>query len=674
MPGSVSVAARSAAIVGPYLSGKTSVMEALLCASGEIQRRGTVKEKNTVGDTSPESRDRHMSVELSLARTKYLGDNWTLIDTPGSVEFHQDTVAALSVVDIAVVVCEPNPEKALALSPLLHFLDTNDIPHLIFINKIDTSTHTVSEVFDALQDVSERPLILRQVPLREEGKINGYVDLISEKAYRYGEDGSNVIEMPDVIKQREADARQDMLEGLADFDDVLLEQLLEDEAPSSEEIYQQFSKDLSDDLVVPVLIGGAEHGYGINRLWKTLRHDCPQPEITRERLAFPDHKQLIQVFKTQFVPHIGKLSYARIWRGEVHDGDHLGEHRVSGLNFILGQKNEKVREVCEGDIAALGRMEEVHSGQVLTQDGLLKDQDFCPDIEPPVYSLSIETLKHEDEVKLSTGLARLAEEDPSLSFKSNPDTHELLLWGQGEIHLKVALSKLERQYNVSVKARRPKVAYKETILKGTVAHARHKKQSGGHGEFGDVHLNIQPLSRGSGFIFESSVTGGSVPKKHIPAVQAGVKEYIVSGPLGFQVVDIAVTLLDGQHHAVDSSDLAFRKAGIMAMKEGLSNCRPALLEPIYELKISIPSPFTSNGQALISRRRGQILGFDAKDGWKGWDEITAHLPQAEMSDLIIELRSQTQGIGTFSSEFAHLVELTGKLANEIIHPSSAAAE
>ncbi|OUS17274.1 elongation factor G [Rhodospirillales bacterium 47_12_T64] len=674
MPGSVSAAARSAAIVGPYLSGKTSVMEALLHTSGKIKRRGSIKEKNTVGDTSPEARDRHMSVELSLARTEYLDDTWTLLDCPGSVEFHHDTQAALSVSDMAVVVCEPNPDKALALAPLLHFLDDNNIPHLIFINKIETSTHRISEVLDALQDVSERPLILRQVPLREEGKINGYVDLISEKAYRYGEEGSNVIGVPETIRQRETEARQELLEGLADFDDVLLEQLLEDEEPSSEEIYQQVSKDFGDDLVVPVMIGGAEHGYGIKRLWKALRHDCPQPETTRQRLALPDDKFLAQVFKTQFVPHVGKLSLARVWHGKINDGGHLGAHRVSGLNYIFGQKYEKVSEVRAGDIAALGRMEGIHSGQILNQDGLLKDQLFSPKAQLPVYALAIETLRHEDEVKLSTGLARLTEEDQSLCYKSNPDTHELLLWGQGEIHLKVALSKLERQYNVPVKARSPKVAYKESVSKGTVAHARHKKQSGGHGEFGDVHLKIQPLPRGSGFSFESAVTGGSVPKKYIPAVHAGVKEYMLSGPLGFQVVDVAVTLLDGQHHAVDSSDLAFRKAGVMAMKEGLSSCHPVLLEPIYELKISIPSPFTSNGQALIARRRGQILGFDAKEGWRGWDEITALLPQAEMGDLIIELRSQTQGIGTFSCEFAHMVELTGKLADVIIHPSSAAAE
>ncbi|WP_419901934.1 elongation factor G [Kiloniella sp.] len=674
MPGSVSAAARSAAIVGPYLSGKTSVMEALLNASGTIQRRGSVKEKNTVGDTSPESRDRHMSVELSVARTNYLGDTWTLLDCPGSVEFYQDTQAALSIVDMAIVVCEPNPEKVLALAPLLHFLDKNSIPHLIFINKIDNSTHRVSEVFDALQEVSERPLILRQVPLREEGQINGYVDLISEKAYRYGAEGSNVIEMPDVIKQREIEARQEMLEGLADFDDVLLEHLLEDEEPTSEEIYELFSKDLCDDLVVPVLLGGAEHGYGINRLWKTLRHDCPSFEVTRQRQGLPEDKQLIQVFKTQFVPHVGKLSLSRIWHGVIGDGNHFGEHKVSGLNYMVGQKYEKVSGVKEGDIAALGRMEEIRSGEVLNQNGLLEEQLYCPEIEPPVYSLSIETTRHEDEVKLSTGLSRLCEEDPSLSYKSNPDTHELLLWGQGEIHLKVALSKLERQYNVSVKASSPKVAYKESIQKGTVSHARHKKQSGGHGEFGDVQLNIRPLSRGDGFIFESAVTGGSVPKKYIPAVHAGVNEYMSSGPLGFQVVDVAVTLLDGQHHAVDSSDLAFRKAGIMAMKEGMSSCHPVLLEPIYELKISIPNPFTSNGQALIARRRGQILGFDAKEGWRGWDEITALLPQAEMGELIIELRSQTQGIGTFSSEFAHMVELSGKLADEVINLSKAAAE
>jgi elongation factor G len=278
------------------------------------------------------------------------------------------------------------------------------------------------------------------------------------------------------------------------------------------------------------------------------------------------------------------------------------------------------------------------------------------------------------EVKLSSSLAKIAEEDPSLIVETDKETHEFLLWGQGEIHLKAALEKLTRLYNVAIHVTEPRVAYRETIQKSINQHARHKKQSGGHGEFGDIHITIKPLPRGKGFQFDNSVTGGAVPKQYIPAVEAGVRDCLAQGPLGFPLVDIAVTLTDGQFHAVDSSDMAFRRAAILAMKDGLPQCQPILLEPIYDVKISVPTNFTSNAQTILSRRRGQILGFDQKPAWPGWDEITALLPQAEMGDLIIELRSQTQGAGTYDWSFAHLAELAGRLADEAVSRQKAATE
>ena len=280
--------------------------------------------------------------------------------------------------------------------------------------------------------------------------------------------------------------------------------------------------------------------------------------------------------------------------------------------------------------------------------------------------------RREDETKLSTALHKLVEEDPSLRYDHNPDTHELVLSGQGDIHIRVALDRLKNKYNVDVTARQPQVAYKETIRKPISQHARHKKQSGGHGQFGDVHIDIKPLPRGTGFEFGETIHGGSVPKQYIPAVEKGVKEYLRSGPLGFPVVDVAVTLTDGQYHAVDSSDQAFSLAGSLAMREGMPKCNPVLLEPIYDVKISAPTDFTSNIQALISGRRGQILGFDAKDGWAGWDQISAKLPESEVQDLIIELRSLTKGVGSFEYSFDHLQELTGRAADEVVQSRNGA--
>ena len=275
---------------------------------------------------------------------------------------------------------------------------------------------------------------------------------------------------------------------------------------------------------------------------------------------------------------------------------------------------------------------------------------------------------------MSGALAKIIEEDPSISHDSNPDTGEMLLWGQGEMHLMIALDKMQSKFNVEVKSDRPQVPYKETIRKSTSQHSRHKKQSGGHGEFGDVHLDIKPLGRGEGFTFGDTITGGAVPKQYIPAVEAGVREYLSRGPLGFPVVDISVTLTDGQHHNVDSSDMAFRKAAQQAMREGMPNCQPVLLEPICKVAVSLPAEFTSRIQRLAAGRRGQIMGFDNKPGWAGWDEVEVQLPQSEMHDLVVELRSMTMGVGTFEWEFDHLQELQGKEADQVVAMRAQAAE
>jgi elongation factor G len=642
-------------------------MEAMLSACGAIHRKGNVKDGSSVGDASPEARAHNMSVEMSLASGEFLGEQWHFVDCPGSVEFLQDTYAALSVCDVAVVVCEPEVSRALTLGPLFHFLDAHDIPHMLFINKMDTANDRVREVLEALQSVSERPLALRHVPIREGDEITGYVDLVSERAYAYKPDAASaLIELPESLQDRNTEARQELLETLADFDDSLLEQLLEDVVPQKEEIYDYLTRELQEDKIVPVLLGGAEHDHGVRRLLKALRHEAPGPESTLERLGGAAGDPLVQVFKTYHLPHTGKLSIARIWRGTVPDGHHFGEHRVSGLQQLMGHTLNKITKAGVGDVVGLGRLEDVRTGDVLTDSGAAQGVLPWPEPLQAVYSMAINAERREDEVKLSTGIARLIEEDPSIIAEHNEDTHQLVLWGQGDIHLRVAAEKLKERYNVAVATERPQVPYKETIRKPIQQHARHKKQSGGHGEFGDVHLEIKPRKRGEGFEFVDKISGGVVPRQYIPAVETGVKEYMDEGPLGFPVVDLSVTLYDGQHHSVDSSDMAFRRAGILAMKDALPNCDPVLLEPVASVTISIPSEYTGQAQSVISKRRGQILGFAAKDGWKGWDQVNAYMPQSELHDLIVDLRSLTLGVGTFDWTFDHLAELTGREADMII--------
>lgn len=662
---------RAAAIIGPYLSGKTTLLESLLAASGTVHRKGTAKDGNMTGDSSPEARARSMSTEVNVATTEYLGERWTLLDCPGSVELSQEAIDIISVVDTVIVCCEADPEKAVTVGPLLRMLDARSIPHMVFINKMDQPGPGVRATLEALQTVSLHPLILREIPIRDGDEITGHIDLVSERAFKWVEGKpSELITLPENLTEREQSARTEMLESLADFDDTLLEELLEDVTPSTEEVYQNLTNDLREVLIVPVFFGAAEHDNGVNRLWKALRHETADVQAAAERLGIDGSGPCAAVCKTVHAGQVGKLSIARIMAGQLKDGATLNGERVGGVFHLIGAKHEKIAAAKAGEVVALGRMEGISTGDLLRESGGGR-AELWPDALKPLFAVAIHARERGDEVKLSGALGKVCDEDPSLSFDHDPDTGELLLWGQGEMHLKIAIDRLANRFNIAVEAERPQVPYKETIRKGTSQHSRHKKQSGGHGEFGDVHIDIKPLPRGTGFAFDNTITGGAVPKQYIPAVESGVKEFLDRGPLGFRVVDVAVTLTDGQYHAVDSSEMAFKKAAAQAMREGMPNCSPVLLEPICDVTISLPNEFTSKVQRLVAGRRGQIMGFDAKPGWTGWDEVKAQIPQVEMHDMIIELRSMTQGTGTFEWTFDHLQELSGKPADEVVQQRAA---
>ena len=673
-------APRCAALVGPYLSGKTTLLESLLFAAGAVTRKGSVRDGNTVGDSAPEAKARQMSVEVGLATAEYLGERWAFLDCPGSVELTYEARAALMVADVAVVVVEPIPEKALPLAPLFKFLDDNGIPHLLFINKIDTlaggEEARISEVMQAFQAVSTRPLVLRQVPIRDGETVTGHVDLVSERAWHYNPHApSSLVPVPDTVKEREKAARQELLEALADFDDSLLEQLLEDVSPDKEEIYRLLSKDLASDLIVPVLVGSAEGDNGVRRLLKLLRHEAPEVGVAAARLGIEaEGSGVAQVFKSYLAAHAGKLGFARVWHGTISDGQTLGGERLSGLYRMQGTDQHKLAEAVAGEVVALGRLDKAATGDILSDKGGPKRSELWPEVPAPVFGLAIAAENRNDEVKLPGAVQKLSDEDPSLSLDLNTDTGELVLWGQGDIHLQIAVDRLRGRYNIPVKSRPPQVPYKETIRKSTAHHARHKRQSGGHGQFADIHVEIKPLPRGEGFSFTESVVGGTVPRNFIPAVEQGIRDYLPRGPLGFPMVDLTVNLSSGQFHPVDSSEMAFKTAARIAMTDGLPACDPVLLEPILAVSITVPNDFTSKIQRIVSGRRGQILGFDAKAGFTGWDEVKCSIPQAEVHDLIVELRSTTQGVGTYTYSFDRLAELTGKLADKAIEARKAALE
>ncbi len=671
--------ARCIALIGPYLSGKTTLLEAILARTGTITRQGRVSDHSTVGDGNAEAREHGMSVEVNVADVEYLGDRFTFIDCPGSIEFQFESAAALTACDAAVVVCEPDPKRLPALQLILKQLDDRRIPHFLFLNKIDTFAAPVRELLPLLQPASAKPLVLRQIPTWENGIATGFVDLALERAFVYREHApSEVIEIPQGVLEREKEARFHMLEQLADYDDELLEQLLLDMQPPRDKVFDDLSRELREGLICPVLLGSAEHGNGIVRLLKALRHEAPFVSATAARLGINGAKSAAYNFKSVYTPHGGKLSLARVLAGEIADGATVAgpreEERIAGIFSMLGQEARKKTSAVAGDTVALGRLEHIKAGQTISTEKNSLTQLERPAAPQPVYGVALVLKDRKDEVKLTSALAKLIEEDPSLSMDHNQDTHQLVLLGQGEMHLRVALERLNRKYGVAVERKRRAVPYRETIRKRTSVRGRHKKQSGGHGQFGDVVLNIGPRERGAGFEFTEKITGGVVPRQFIPSVEIGVTDYLSHGPLGFPVVDVAVTLTDGSYHTVDSSDMAFRQAGRIAMSEGMKQCDPVLLEPVMSVQIAVPSDATAKVNAMIAQRRGQILGFDAREGWPGWDVVEAHIPAAEMDDLIVELRSATAGVGTFSAQFDHLTELTGRLADNVLASHRAAAE
>jgi elongation factor G len=663
--------ARCIALVGPYLSGKTTLLESILARTGAIGRPGSTAEGNTVGDASEEARHHGMSVELNVATVDFLGDSFTFLDCPGSIEFQADAVNALTACDAAVVVCEPDEKKVPALQLIIKQLEDRGIPHVLFINKIDKGEARVRDIVPMLQPASTKPLVLRQIPIWENDIVTGFIDLALERAFVYREHApSEVVGIPDALAASEKEARFSMLEKLADYDDELMEQLLEDVPPPRDKVFDDLSKEFRDGLICPVLMGSAENGNGILRLLKALRHEAPFVQVTARRLGVEKAPSCAFVAKTFHTAHGGKLTLARVLTGSFADGTTVygadGDERISGVFSVTGHEPAKRGEARAGDTVAFGRLDSVKTGTTLTEEKGKKVAIETAATATPVFGLAIAAKEKKDEVKLTAAIAKIIEEDPSISLTHSQDMGEMVLWGQGEMHLRVALERLVRKYGIDASTRPRQIPYRETIRKSAEVRGRHKKQSGGHGQFGDVVVTIKPRPRGAGFEFSDEITGGVVPKNYIPSVEIGVRDYLHAGPLGFPVVDVGVCLIDGSYHSVDSSDMAFRQAGRIAMSEGMPQCSPVLLEPVMAVEIAVPSEATAKVNSIVSSRRGQILGFDTRRGWNGWDVVEAHIPESEIQNLIVELRSATAGVGTFHAKFDHLAELTGKAADHVL--------
>ncbi|MFL5194342.1 MAG: elongation factor G [Microvirga sp.] len=665
---------RCIAIVGPFQSGKTTLLEAILERTGAISRAGRVSNRDRVGDASAEARAHAMSIEPNVATVDFLGESITFVDCPGSTEFLHEMRNVTPICDAAIVVCEADERKIPALEVILRDLEEADIPRFLFINKIDTANQRVRETLALLQQASRTPLLLRQIPLWKDGIAVGFIDLALERAFIYREHApSEIVDLPEGELPREKEARFAMLERLADYDDSLMEELISEIEPPRDQIFDDLSKELRERHVVPALIGSAERGNGITRLLKALRHEAPTLANTRARLGIAEEgAPLAQAVKTLHMGQGGKLTIARVMRGTFHEGDTVvgsrgAEARIGSLVTLVGSTMNRKAEAVAGDTIGFGRLEGIATGDSFATGKARPDAIASPTPPEPVYVMALKVKDRKDDVRLSSALAKITEEDPSLAVETRPEMGEIRLHGQGEMHLRVAVEKLASRFQVGVETAKPKVAYCETIKLPASARGRHRKQTGGHGQFGDVMIEIKPLPRGEGFAFQDHITGGVVPRQYIPSVETGVRDALKCGPLGYPVVDLAVSLTDGSYHTVDSSDAAFQAAARLALSEALPKAKPVLLEPVLSVEITIPSEALSKATALVTGRRGQILGYDERPSWAGWQVLSATIPESEIGDLIVELRSATAGVGTFSTRFDHMAELSGRPAEMVLN-------
>ncbi len=670
MTGGKAATVRMVAFSGPCGAGKTSLLEAMLYAAGSIQRRGSVSGGTSVGDASEEARARGLSTELNVAGFDYLGDRYVMLDCPGSVDFASEADTILPAVDLTIVVADPDPDRAGLLQPLLRRLDELQAPHCIFINKIDKARGRVRDMIAALQPYSLEPLVARQIPIWNGAGAHGYIDLALERAYEY-EPGkpSKLIEMPEGERGREAEARYKMLEQMADFDDGLMEELLNDEQPSRDHVMGDLADEMARVQIVPVFLGSAENGSGVRRLMKALRHETPELKVAAERMGADGRSAA--VLKTRHAGQAGRQTLVRVLSGSIADGEQVTlpdgtTERIAGIFSVQGESQTKLDKATAGDVVCLGRLDKAKRGDIVSADGVARTAQSVRTPRPAVYSLAVETQNRADDVKLAAAMARLVDEDGALTFGPDPVTREFRLSGQGEMHLRVALDRLKRKFGVSVSSRRPETAYRETIRGSSTQRGKHKKQSGGHGQFGDVVMEVRPGARGSGFTFDQKIHGGVVPRQYFGAVENGAQDALLKGPLGFPVVDVEATLLDGSYHTVDSSEIAFRTAGRLAVSHALQECKPVLLEPVHLVTIHTPSDQMARITALIPMRRGQILGFEPRENWFGWDSIRAYIPEEELHDLIIEIRSATQGLGELEFAFDHMAEVAGKVATRVV--------
>lgn len=634
---------RCVAVIGPSAAGKSELIDQMALLEGKRPPAPPPTDLRCVGFS-------------------YLDEGWAALDCPGSLEFAQSALDAILCADAVVIVVPPDPAQAVLAAPWIRLAESVHVPRLIFVNRMDECRSDARSIMAALQSYSARPVILRQVPIREGEAIVGAVDLVSERAWRYREGApSELIEVPDDLRDRQAEGRDELLESLSEHDDWLLEEIIEDRQPATGAVYGICARTLAENLTVPAFLGSAATGNGIRRLMKALRHEAPQPAETRSRL----NDASAATFMSRTRKHVGKLVWIRNFADSLSSGDMMGGGTVGGLVEPFGDRPAAVPALDAGGVASAVKSDHLDAGRVYSESATIELPDWYRPFAA-VWNRAIAAQNDRDDAKLSEALNKISAEDHSLTVTHDQESGQIVLGSQGAQHLRRVQTTLVDVFGVETDTGPFVAHYRETVTQKADIHFRHKKQSGGAGQFADVKLTVGPAVRGDGFDFSESIHGGSVPRNYIPAVKTGAEEAMSRGPLGFPVIDVLVNLYDGQHHSVDSSDMAFRIAGRGGVAEGLSKAHPVLLEPIFEISFRAPSVFTGALNPMISSMRGQILGFDREADAEGWDVVRALMPGAALENLINNLRSATQGVGRYDAEFAHFQELYGREADEIV--------
>lgn len=632
---------RAFAVIGPSQSGKSTLVRALCGLEG----------------TRPQSSKAFGDGQVTAF--EYMGDPWSALEIPGGQDNLSQIGPVLASCDAAVLCVPPEVNAAVLSAPYLRLLEETGMPTFLFVNRVDAATDRVADIVSSLQTYCRHGMVLRQVPMREGGEITGAIDLISERAWEYREgERSSLVELPDAMLTREQEARSDLLESLADFDDTLLEQIIEDQRPVSEEVYKVATGVLQRHDLVPVLLGSALLGNGIQRLMKSLRHEVPGVDALRDRQSLPDSVVAVSCL-ADHLKHLGKAVLLRALADGVGTGNRLGGAAIGGLNAVDAKSS--MSKVKPGEFAFAIKSDQISLGSYYSADAT-HDLPGWAAKRPAALRRLVHPVHERDDTKLTSALSRLNEIDPGLFITQDEMTGHPELGLQGTQHLRRVAEKLSDGFGVEVECTEVPTALRESIRRKIEKHYRHRKQSGGAGQFADVLIELVPRPPGSGFEFSETVKGGAVPRNYIPSVEHGARDAMKNGPTGHQVVDVGVILKDGKAHSVDSSDFAFRTAGQNAVKEALSEIGTVTLQPILNVEIHVPKLFTGDLVQIISSLKGRVLGFEDNAEATGWDIFNANLPMSSLEELSRALSSSTRGTAWFVNELDHYEELREPVA------------